>query len=60
MIVNTSAGIIGGEPRYITARRVGNAWLLVQSSGPLAVRTAALTALSECVRITGAPCAVHG
>ena len=59
MIVNTSAGIIGGEPRYITARRVGNAWLLVQSSGPLAVRTAALTALTACVHITRAPCAVH-
>jgi hypothetical protein len=39
--------------QYITGRRVGNAWLVVESASPLPERLAVLDRLSTCVRITG-------
>jgi hypothetical protein len=43
-------------PLSITARRIGNAWLLVQSDGTLAQRLHLLDQLGLCVRLTGATC----
>ena len=40
----------------ITGRRIGDAWLVVQSGGTLAQRLAILDRLGACVRITGRPC----
>jgi hypothetical protein len=40
----------------ITGRRVGDAWLVVQSDGTLAQRLAILDRLRACVRLSGSPC----
>ncbi|HEV3322760.1 MAG TPA: hypothetical protein VG147_11315 [Solirubrobacteraceae bacterium] len=55
-VVNEQSGIFGD----ITGRRVGDAWLVVESSGRLALRTSALPqrlavldALRTCVRLHG-------
>jgi hypothetical protein len=43
-------------PLSITGRRIGNAWLVVQSDGTLAQRLTVLDRLGICVRLTGHPC----
>jgi hypothetical protein len=55
-VVNEQSGIFGD----ITGRRVGDAWLVVESSSRLALRTSALPqrlavldALRTCVRLNG-------
>jgi hypothetical protein len=40
----------------ITARRVGDAWLVVQATGTLAQRLAVLDRLGACVQLSGAAC----
>lgn len=40
----------------LTARRVGNAWLLIEANGSLASRLRILDHLAICVRTSGAPC----
>jgi hypothetical protein len=40
----------------ITARRVGDAWLVVQASGTLAQRLTVLDRLGACVHLSGAAC----
>jgi hypothetical protein len=40
----------------ITARRLGNAWLIVQADGTLPQRLAILDRLSTCVRLNGPKC----
>jgi hypothetical protein len=40
----------------ITARRIGNAWLVLETRDPLAQRIAILNELGACVHLSGAPC----
>jgi hypothetical protein len=56
-VVNEPAGISNGTSNFITARRLGDAWFLVESSSTLAARLAALHTLSACVSLTPTPCA---
>jgi hypothetical protein len=44
----------------ITARRVGNAWLIVQTNGTLAQRLAILDRLAACTRLSGRSCPAPG
>jgi hypothetical protein len=39
--------------QFITGRRVGDAWLVVESAGPLRQRLAVLDSLGACVRLSG-------
>jgi hypothetical protein len=41
----------------MTARRVGNAWLVIETNGTPATRLEILDHLHTCVRLTGRPCA---
>jgi hypothetical protein len=45
-----------GRSQFITGKRVGGAWLLVQASGSIAQRIAILNRLGTCIRLSGAPC----
>jgi hypothetical protein len=54
--VNEPAGAVGAQQHFITARRVGDAWLVVESTAPLATRMALLRRLQTCVRLSGPPC----
>ena len=41
----------------ITGRRIGNAWLIVQSAGTIQQRLAVLDQLSTCIHLNGPACA---
>jgi len=43
----------GGHSQSITARRVGDAWLVIRSTGSLRLRLAVLAGLRTCVRTAG-------
>jgi len=45
-----------GPIHPITARRVGDAWLVVESSAPLTDRLRVLNRLTTCIRVAGAQC----
>jgi hypothetical protein len=46
-----------GPAQPITGQRVGNAWLVVESSAPLMDRLRVLHDLTTCIHLTGPPCA---
>jgi hypothetical protein len=45
--------IQGNGTQYITGRRIGNAWLVIESATPLRQRLAVLDSLDACVHING-------
>jgi hypothetical protein len=47
---------LGPDASAVTARRVGNGWVIVESAGSLSSRINILDHLETCVRLTGPPC----